>query len=269
MVIAIYPQSLPDTAVRIPTLFKSNLPGIQQGAIPDMKKKSAGILGGMGPEATIDLMSRVVRCTPAKDDIDHIRMVIDNNPQVPSRIKALYEKTGEDPVPCIQDMARRLEAFGVDFLAMPCNTAHYYFDKIQNVVGIPFLNMIEIASKKIVQDLPEAHAVGILASTVVLELGLYEKEFAKYRVRLITPPQPIQDELMRAIRLIKTGQYDEKVLETLQIAADTLVGLGAEAIIVACTELSIISSGLRSSAICYDSAQILAEAIVEKAHCET
>jgi len=223
----------------------------------------------MGPEATIDLMSRVIRCTPAKDDIDHIRMVVDNNPQVPSRIKALYEKTGEDPVPCIQEMARRLEAFGVDFLAMPCNTAHYYFDKIRDVVGIPFLNMIEIAAKKIVHDLPEVKTAGILASTVVLELGLYEKEFAKYGVRLINPPQPIQEELMGTIRLIKTGQYDEKVLETLQSAAESMVEPGAEAIIVACTELSIVSSDLRSPAICYDSAQILAEAIVEKAHCKT
>ncbi|MCF8039781.1 MAG: aspartate racemase, partial [Desulfohalobiaceae bacterium] len=69
-----------------------------------MKEKIVGIIGGMGPEATVDLMSRVLKATPAADDIDHIRLVVDNNPKVPSRIKALLENTGESPAPCLQDM---------------------------------------------------------------------------------------------------------------------------------------------------------------------
>ena len=88
-----------------------------------MKRKVAGILGGMGPEATIDLMKRVFRATPAQDDRDHVHLLVDNNPQVPSRIQALLEKTGESPGPCLCDMARKLESWGADFLAMPCNTA--------------------------------------------------------------------------------------------------------------------------------------------------
>ena len=73
-----------------------------------MQEKIVGVIGGMGPEATIDLMNRVLRATPADDDRDHIRMVVDNNPKVPSRIEAIIEGTGESPVPCLREMARKL-----------------------------------------------------------------------------------------------------------------------------------------------------------------
>lgn len=81
-------------------------------AAPSGREKIVGILGGMGPESTVDLMNRVIKATTAKDDIDHIRMLVDNNPKVPSRIRALIEKTGESPLGCLQDMARRLEKWG-------------------------------------------------------------------------------------------------------------------------------------------------------------
>ncbi|RLB91348.1 MAG: aspartate racemase RacD, partial [Deltaproteobacteria bacterium] len=86
-------------------------------------EKIVGILGGMGPEATVDLMQRIISLTPALDDIDHIRCIVDNNPKVPSRIKAIIEGDGEDPGPCMADMGRRLESWGADFLVIACNTA--------------------------------------------------------------------------------------------------------------------------------------------------
>ena len=89
-----------------------------------MKELVAGILGGMGPEATVDLMHRIIAHTDARDDIDHVRCIVDNNPKVPSRIKALLEGGGESPAPCMADMGRRLEAWGADFLCIACNTAH-------------------------------------------------------------------------------------------------------------------------------------------------
>ena len=80
-----------------------------------MKEKIAGIIGGMGPEATVDMMQRIIRLTPADDDRDHVRVIVDNNPKVPSRIKAIIEQDGSDPGPCLADMAQRLEAWGADF----------------------------------------------------------------------------------------------------------------------------------------------------------
>ena len=93
--------------------------------VAGLPKRRIGILGGMGPEATVLLMSRIIARTPAADDRDHVPLFVDNNTQVPSRIAALIEGTGEDPGPVLADMARRLEANGAEALAMPCNTAHH------------------------------------------------------------------------------------------------------------------------------------------------
>ncbi|MGY9013879.1 MAG: aspartate/glutamate racemase family protein, partial [Rhodospirillales bacterium] len=95
-----------------------------------MREKTVGVIGGMGPEATVELMSRIIAKTPANDDVDHIHMIVDNDPKIPSRIKALLEGTGEDPGPYIANMARKLQTAGADFLVMPCNTAHLYRDVI-------------------------------------------------------------------------------------------------------------------------------------------
>lgn len=228
-------------------------------------EKTVGILGGMGPEATVDLMARVIKATPAMDDIDHIRMVVDNNPKVPSRIKALIENSGPSPGPCLQEMARKLEAWGVDFLAMPCNTAHHYHRQVQEAVSIPVFDMVALAVRAVVDQTPGLGVVGLLASSAVINLALYEKRFDAVGVRLVVPRPRLQDGVMKAIRQIKTGDYGRDVVDALQAAADDLVRCGAGALLVACTELSIIACRLQTKVKCFDSAQILAEAIVREA----
>jgi len=227
-----------------------------------MCEKVVGIIGGMGPEATVDLMARVIKATPASDDIDHIRMVVDNNPKVPSRIRALIEKTGESALPCLQDMARRLAGWGVDFLAIPCNTAHIYYPGVQEAVNIPVLDMIELTTERLSAENPGMRTVGLLASTAVLNLALYEKRLAEKGVELISPVAENQDLVMAAIRTIKTSNYGREIMDDIQAAADDMVDRGAEALIVACTELSIISTSLQLPDPCYDASQVLAEAIV-------
>src|SRR5210317_1086324 len=112
----------------------------------ETQEKTVGILGGMGPEATVDLMRRIIRLTPALDDADHIRCIVDNNPKVPSRIKAIIEGDGEDPGPCMADMGRRLESWGADFLVIACNTAHFYYGAVQQAVNIPVVNLIDLVA---------------------------------------------------------------------------------------------------------------------------
>ncbi|GAH53208.1 unnamed protein product, partial [marine sediment metagenome] len=107
-----------------------------------MPEKIIGILGGMGPEATVDLFHKIIKFTPAKKDQDHFRIIIDNNPKIPDRTAAILGK-GEDPLPALQETARNLEKAGVDFIIIPCNTAHYFLPQIQKSVNIPVLNMIE------------------------------------------------------------------------------------------------------------------------------
>ncbi len=230
-----------------------------------MKEKTVGVIGGMGPEATVDLMRRVLRATPAKDDVDHIRMVVDNNPKVPSRMRAIVEGTGEDPAATMAEMARKLAEWGVDFLAIPCNTAHYYYDQVTSAVNIPVLNMIELTAKTVIAESSGIRTVGLLASTAVLLTQLYDKRFQAKAVDVIHPSSKVQDRLMAAIRKVKTGRYGQDVRDTLRSAANELVGRRAEVLIIACTELSVIADAVDVDVKLYDSSQVLAETIVRMA----
>jgi len=230
-----------------------------------MTDKVVGVIGGMGPEATVDLMGRVIKATPAEDDIDHIRMVVDNNPQVPSRIKAIIEGTGESPAPCMAQMARNLVASGADFLVIPCNTAHYYYDEVCSAVDIPVMNMIDVTVETVLNENASIRTVGLLASKAVLLTGLYTKPFKGKGIDVIYPSPELQDLLMASVRKIKTGKYDIGDREVLQSAAEELVRKRSEALIVACTELSIICDGLDAGVKVYDASQVLAESIVRMA----
>jgi len=230
-----------------------------------MREKIVGIIGGMGPEATVDLMARIIKVTPAVDDVDHIRMIVDNNPKVPSRIKALIDGNGESPIPYLQEMARRLESWGVDFLAMPCNTAHHYHLDIQKAVTIKVLNMIDLTVESVIEQYPDLKRAGLLASTAVIRLKLFERPFTAKKVIIQTPADRYQMGIMHAIKKIKTSNYGGEVVEAIQLAADDLVEKGAEVLLVACTEISIISKQIASTVRILDSAQILAESIVRVA----
>jgi aspartate racemase len=225
----------------------------------------AGLIGGMGPEATVDLMRRVIRATPAEDDADHVHMIVDNNPRVPSRIRALIEGDGESPVPCLREMARRLETHGAHFLAIPCNSAHAYFDEIASAVSIPVLHMIRLTVEAVADECPGLRFVGVLASSAVLTTGLYEEAFRRAGVEVLYPRESLQGRIMQAIREIKAGGLGAAGEEAILEAARDLQERGAGALVVACTELSLAAGALAGRDRVYDAAQVLAEAIVDAA----
>jgi aspartate racemase len=219
----------------------------------------------MGPEATVDLMRRIIRATPAQDDRDHIRMLVDNNPQVPSRIKALLEGGGESPLPALTAMARGLERWGADFLAIACNTAHHYLEAIRTAVGIPVLDMIGLTAERILRENPNIRQVGILASTAVLRLDLYGQRLARCGVALIHPGADRQAAVFGTIRAIKAGGFEARHRDILHAAGGELVRRGAQALLIACTELSVVADRLEPAVELYDAAQVLAEAVVAAA----
>jgi len=230
--------------------------------VKPVEEKIVGVIGGLGPEATVDLMRRVIEATPAKDDADHIRMIVDNNPKIPSRIKALVEGTGESPAPLMAEMARKLAAFGADFLVIPCNTAHFYYDDICSAVDIPILNMVELTVQNVLKENPFVQTVGLLASEAVLVTKLYLKRLEERGVKQIHPSAQLQTRIMTSIRKIKVGKYQEADKRVLQTAAEELMRRKAEVLIVACTELSIISDSIDVEMPVYDASQVLAEGIV-------
>jgi aspartate racemase len=229
----------------------------------EKKEKIVGILGGMGPEATVDLMQRIIRLTPALDDGDHIRCIVDNNPKVPSRIKAIIEGHGEDPGPCMADMGRRLEAWGADFLAIACNTAHYYYDAVQSAVGIPVLHMIDLATRHAQTCFPEAEHVGILASPAVAMTGLYATRFNRLGMKDVWPDPVHQARLLAIIKEIKKGNTRPAIRTDFVQVCENLRQKGATIALIACTELSALGGILPLRTI--DAAEILAMEIVQVA----
>lgn len=225
--------------------------------------KIVGILGGMGPEATVDLMQRIIRLTPALDDMDHIRCIVDNNPKVPSRIKAIIEGDGEDPGPCMADMGKRLELWGAHFLVIACNTAHYYYDAVRDAVKIPVINLIDLVSNHVKLNFSEHDRVGILASPAVAMTGLYTKRFKKLGIKDIWPDPDYQEILFKIIKEIKKGNTGSNVRNDYTKVCENLLHKGAEIAIIACTELSALGGDLPINTI--DAAQVLAREIVQVA----
>jgi len=226
-----------------------------------ISEKIVGIIGGMGPEATVDLMQRIIALTPALDDIDHIRCIVDNNPKVPSRIKAIIEGEGEDPGPCMADMGKRLESWGAHFLVIACNTAHYYYDAVQDAVNIPVINLIDLVSTHAKTNFPEHDRVGLLASPAVSMTGLYAKRFKQMGIKDVWPDPEYQELLLQVIKAVKKGDTGPKTCDDYQKVCENLSNKGARIAIIACTELSALCCELPIKTI--DAAQVLAGEIVQ------
>ena len=229
-----------------------------------MPEKIIGILGGVGPEATIDLFYKVIKFTPAKKDQEHLRIIVDNNPKIPDRTAAILGK-GEDPLLSLQETARNLEKAGADFIIIPCNTAHYYTSQIQESVNIPILNMIEETAKETHQRIPQIKKVGLLASIGTYKTKIYHQQFEKFNIEVISPEEKDKEEIMKAIYAVKAGDLSEEVKKNIISIAQKLIDKGAEAIIAGCTEIPLILKEGDVPVPIIDSTRVLAEIAIRKA----
>ena len=189
----------------------------------------------MGPDATVDFMSKVIAATPAEKDQDHLRMLVDSNPHVPNRQEALL-RGGEDPGPALAAMAKGLQDAGADFLVMPCNTAHAFADAIVEAVDIPLVSIIEVS----VDACAGAAAVGLLATDGCIASGVFQEAFASRGQVAILPDEGELRELMRLIARIKAGDQGADVSAGMRALADALVARGAQTIIAGCTEIPLV-----------------------------
>ena len=198
--------------------------------------KVVGVLGGMGPEATVDFMAKVIALTPATKDEDHVRMMVDHNPKIPNRQAAILND-GEDPGPDLAAMAVRLEAAGADFLVIPCNTAHVFEDHVLAAVGIPLVSIIDVTVAAIGERCSGADAVGVLATDGCLHADIYQKALKRAGLRPLLLDNGELDDL---IAKIKAGDKGEDVSRAMRDLANTLVKQGAQAIIAGCTEIPLV-----------------------------
>ena len=201
-------------------------------------EKTVGVIGGMGPEATVEFLRRVVMRTPARDDVDHLHILVDNNPKIPSRIAALIDGTGEDPAPVLRRMAQGLEAQGADFLVMPCNTAHHYLPAISGSVHIPMLDMVQLSIAKLAGG---PQRIGLLASPAVRMVGLYKARLEQAGLEALFPDAPHEARLLGVIKAVKAGRHGAGEQQDYIAVAQHLRQAGAEALLIACTELSVLA----------------------------
>lgn len=229
-----------------------------------MALRRVGILGGMGPEATILLMQKIIAAVPARDDADHVPLIVDQNPQVPSRIRHLIEKTGEDPAPVLAAMARRLTEAGAEALAMPCNTAHHYAPAIRAASDVPLLDMVALsvthARERAVAG--QGGKVGILASPAVRQVGLFDAPLRAHGLEPVYCTDDVEA-LLPVIRMIKADGPGAAARSALAMAAEELRARGANVQLIACTEFSMITDALGPETDWIDTLDCLVSAIVD------
>ena len=219
--------------------------------------RTVGVLGGMGPDATVDFLSKLIAATPAEKDQDHLRILVDNNPQVPNRQEALLSG-GEDPGPALAAMARGLAAGGADFLVMPCNTAHAFREAITAAVDIPLVSIIDVT----VDACAGSEAVGVLATDGCLASNVFQEALAARGSAAVLPNDVEVAELMRLITRIKAGDRGDDVRAGMCMLAEALVARGADAIIAGCTEIPLVLKAEALDVPLVSSTDVLADATV-------
>jgi aspartate racemase len=212
-----------------------------------------GVLGGMGPAATLEFLTKLQAFTPAKSDQDHIRVLVDINPKVPDRNLA-----GSGAGPVLAEMAGALAGAGADVLAITCNTAHAHADLIQRASGLPLIDMIETAASA-ARDLG-ARRVGVLGTKGALRL--YREYLAAQAMGLVSLDAERQEEFMATIYKIKAGDRGPAVQREMAGYAADLVAAGAEAVIAGCTEAPLAMAAADVRVAFIDPGELLARRCV-------
>jgi aspartate racemase len=225
-------------------------------------RRIIGILGGMGPEATLDLFRCIIDLTPARRDQDHIQVLIYSNPKIPDRTKAIAAG-GESPIPQLVESALLLEKSGAGILAMPCNAAHHYLPEVRQRVHIPFLDMIEETSRRLRSLLPCVKKVGLIASIGTYCSGVYPRSLSAVGVETVIPAHSDQQRIEAAINEVKAGRHGRAAQETFQSVGGRLIESGAEAVILGCTEIPLAFDVREVNYPTLNPTKILAEAAVE------
>ncbi|WP_286924793.1 MULTISPECIES: aspartate/glutamate racemase family protein [Lysinibacillus] len=224
-----------------------------------MKKQTLGIIGGVGPLATMFIGEMIVRRTKATKDQEHLHTIIDNDTNIPDRTAFILDQTKENPVPVIIDDARKLATIGANIIAIPCNTAHTFYDEIAEGSPVPVLHMIRETAKRAYNL--GAKRVGILATTGTLTSRMYQSALEEYGLTPVVPDEQIKEKVMSIIYdFVKAGK--DVSLEEWQPIEEAMLALNCDRIVLGCTELSIVNRDLKLNDKYIDSLIVLAECAI-------
>ena len=234
---------------------------------PASAPKALGILGGMGPLAGATFALRMVQLTDAAADQDHIPTLLCNDPRIPDRSSAMLQG-GESPLPAMQRGIRLLEAAGAGCIAVPCNTAHLWFDELKGATRLPVLNIAEAVLENLQHQGIRRGTVGVLGTPATLGLGLYQRALEQAGYEAIVPePDDVLRHCAAAIAAAKAGQLDGAG-DPAGRGMPALEGGGAKAVVLGCTELPLaVPHHRRGEFDCVLTDSIDALALAAIAHC--
>ncbi len=222
-----------------------------------------GVIGGMGPRATVDFLEKVIEETEAVDDEAHLPMLVSNNPRVPPRPAAILAGS-ESPLPALLRIRDRLLGAGATALVMPCNTAHHWYAQLAAGCATPFISIVEAGCNEVRRVAPRGAAVAVLSTRATQAARLFDAPLSRDGFAVVEPSEAEQDRwLQPAIAAVKAGQLAQAG-EWLDAMLYALAERGVGHILLACTELPAALAATRSTraALCIDTTRALARATV-------
>ncbi len=223
------------------------------------KAKLLGVLGGLGPMATVYFYELLTALTDASSDQEHIDMVISSRATTPDRTAFILGRSDVNPIDTMIEDAKRLVAFGAEIIAIPCNTAHYFYDQLAASVEVPILNIVEESVARLKSE--GVSRFGLLATEGTVGSGTYQRYCKAHDIACIVPDEPHQARVTEIIyEQIKQGKSAN--MESFYEIAHHMRSLGCERLILGCTELSLIKRDERLSDFYTDSLECLALATI-------
>lgn len=222
--------------------------------------KKLGVIGGLGPMATAYFMQMVIEMTDAAADQEHIEMLIHNCPWIPDRTSYILGKSRENPCTPMAEIGMKLAQGGAEVIAIPCITANYFFDELSERIGVPVIHSIRESAAYLKKR--SVKSAGIMATDGTIQSGLFDFALHEAGIRQIVPSPPMQRYVMQLIyENVKAGKPIE--MNKFEAVSKELFSMGAEVILLGCTELSMIRRDETIGAGYLDVMQILAKRSVE------
>ena len=232
-----------------------------------MTDKVIGVLGGMGPEATIAFYSRLVSQTAATRDQDHLHVIIESNPRVPDRTAAALGE-GPSPVPLLARGVDALQRAGADFVVIPCVSAHIFLEELRGRIGIPVISILDALADQVRDDPGRIRRVGLLATEGTVKAGLFQRRLAEIGVEVMLPGPEDQALVVSAIYAVKAAApeaHRRKINAELRAVSQRLIDAGAEGIVLGCTEIPLVIGPADLNVPVFDSLSLLARAAIRAA----
>ncbi len=233
-----------------------------------MKERVIGVLGGMGPEATLAFYSWILQLTPAERDQEHLRVLIDSNPKIPDRTAALLHG-GPSPVPALREGIAALRRAGADFVVIPCVSAHAFLDELLPAAELPIVSLLDVTAAAVRTRDPELRRLGLLATTGTIRAGALQRRLAREGLEILVPSAEDQQIVMRTIYGVKAvaahPDHRRELREAARAVAGRLIAAGAEGVIAGCTEIPLVLGPGDLPVPFFDTLRLLAAAAVSAA----